>query len=152
MTQDSTGPAGWPGADLAALVSDWWKPFFSAPATLTQPILPGWTLGPSLTINNANSSAPQTEADVVQRHSYGRQLGRICDVLDVLIGNLGEGARDDKRVVSFVAMTQEISEVKLNAAVRRVNQLRADLISLKTARPQEYQRLRESLRSVLDQN
>jgi hypothetical protein len=150
MTQNPAGPAGWPGADLAALVSDWWKPFFSAPATLTQPILPGWTVGPSLTINHANSSAPQTEVEVVARHSYGRQLGRICDALDVLIGNLGEGARDDPRVASYLTMTREISEVKLDSAAQRVRQLQTDLGALKTARPQEYQQLRESLRAILE--
>ena len=150
MTQDPTGPARWPVADLAALASDWWKPFFSAPATLTQPILPGWTLGPNLTINNGNSSAPQTEAEVVQRHSYGRQLGRICDVLELLIDNLDEAGRDDDRVTSFRKMTREINEVKLDAAAQRVDQLRTDLATLKTARPREYRRLRKSLRAVLD--
>lgn len=56
----------------------WWRP---ALEVLEQPILPGWTFA----INNVNSSAPQTEAEVVAQHSYGRQLGRISDVLDLLL-------------------------------------------------------------------
>jgi hypothetical protein len=151
MPQDPTGPAGWPGADVAALVSDWWKPFFTAPTHLTQPILPGWTFGPNVTVNNGNSSSPQTELEVLQRHSYGRQLGRISDVLEVLISKLGAGARDDPRVTAFLEMAQEIDEVKLDAATSRVEQLQADLAALKDARPQEYRRLRESLQEVLDQ-
>ena len=51
------------------------------PQTLVQPILPGWTLN----VNAFNSSAPQTEAEIVQRHSYGRQLGRIAEALAALL-------------------------------------------------------------------
>ena len=58
-----------------------------APQSLTQPILPGWPI----TINGINSSAPQTEVEVVQHHSYGRQLGRVADALEALIEERGEG-------------------------------------------------------------
>jgi hypothetical protein len=153
MTQDPTGPAGWPGADLAALLSEWWRPFLSGsrPSVFaSQPILPGWTFGPNLTINAGNSSAPQTEVEVLRRHSYGRQLGRITDVLEVLVGNLGRGARDDQRVTSFLEMTEEIKAVKLDAAKQRVVQLKSDLATLKSADPNEYERLRAALRAALD--
>ena len=153
MTQEPTGPAGWPGADLAALLSEWWRPFMSGPRTSvfgSQPILPGWTFG-NLTINNDNSTAPQTEVEVLRRHSYGRQLGRINEVLEVLIGNLGEGARADQRLTSFREMTEEIKAVKLDAAKQRVEQLRSDLATLKSADPKQYRRLRDALRAALDE-
>ena len=67
------------GTDPAAWLRSWSAAF--APQNLAQPILPGWTFN----INSNNSSSPQTEAEVLQHHSYGRQLGRIADALAVLV-------------------------------------------------------------------
>jgi hypothetical protein len=125
----------------------WWTTFGLAPQSLTQPILPGWTI----TINGINSSAPQTEVEVVQRHSYGRQLGRMADALEALIEERGEGASRDERFMAFTTMKQEIDEIKLDAASTRIDELRTDLAALKVARPTEYRRLRDALRRVLDQ-
>jgi hypothetical protein len=62
-------------------ISDLW-PWLQPPVGIfSQPILPGWT--PTLNINSNNSTAPQTEMAVVEKHSYGRQLGRISDALRV---------------------------------------------------------------------
>lgn len=154
MTQDATGPAGWPGADLADLLSEWWRPFLfgSRPSMVaSQPILPGWTFG-NLTINADNSTAPQTELEVLRRHSYGRQLGRINEVLEVLIGTLGLRDGEDQRVTAFLTMTQEIRDAKREAAQQRVEQLRSDLATLKTADPKTYRRLRDALRAALDED
>lgn len=74
-----------------------------------------------------NSSAPQTEVEVVQRHSYGRQLGRMADALEALIEERGEGASSDERFTEFTTMKQEIDEIKLDAAATRIDQLHADL-------------------------
>ena len=139
---------GWPwaGIDPAAWMRNWWTTFGLAPQSLTQPILPGW----AITINGINSSAPQTEVEVVQRHSYGRQLGRMADALQALIDERGEGASSDPRFTEFATMKQEIDELKLDAAARRIEQLRADLAALKATRPTEYRRLRDALRGVLD--
>jgi hypothetical protein len=139
---------GWPwaGIDPAAWMRNWWTTFGLAPQTLTQPILPGW----AITINGINSSAPQTEVEVVQRHSYGRQLGRMADALQALIDERGGGASSDPRFTEFATMKQEIDELKLDAAARRIEQLRADLAALKATRPTEYRRLRDALRGVLD--
>ena len=61
---------------------DLWRPWLSTgPGTLVQPLLPGWTLN----LNSNNSTAPQTEANVVAKHSYGRQIGRISDALRALL-------------------------------------------------------------------
>jgi len=125
---------------------NWWTAFGLAPQSLTQPILPGW----AITINGINSSAPQTEVEVVQRHSYGRQLGRMADALQALIEERGDGASSDRRFTEFTTMKREIDEIKLDAAATRVEQLRADLAALKATRPTEYRRLRDALRGVLD--
>jgi hypothetical protein len=126
---------------------NWWTTFGLAPQSLTQPILPGWTI----TINGINSSAPQTEVEVVQRHSYGRQLGRMADALEALIEEHGERASSDQRFTEFIMMKQEIDEIKLDAAATRIDQLLADLAALKAARPTEYRRLHDALRRTLDQ-
>jgi hypothetical protein len=126
---------------------NWWTTLGLAPQSLTQPILSGWTLN----INGINSSAPQTEVEVVQRHSYGRQLGRMADALEALIEERGQGASSDERFREFTRMKQEIDEIKLDAAATRIDRLQADLTALKAARPTEYRRLRDALRRVLDQ-
>jgi hypothetical protein len=148
MSTESTSPGWpWPGIDPAAWMRNWWTTLGLAPQTLTQPILPGW----AITINGINSSAPQTEIEVVQRHSYGRQLGRMADAVQALIEERGEGAPDDERFKAFTKMKQEIDELKLDAAATRIDRLRDDLAALKAARPSEYLQLRDAMRRVLDQ-
>jgi hypothetical protein len=138
MSTQSAGDAAW----------DWWARMWPAPQRLTQPILPGWTVAPVVTINGVNSSAPQTEVDVVQKHSYGRQLGRLADAVQALIEDRDEPLTD-ARITAFTAMKHEIDDIKLDAATVRVEQLRADLATLRTARPDDYRRLREALRAAL---
>jgi hypothetical protein len=140
MSTDTSGLWPW----------NWWSGLSAAPQRLTQPILPGWTVAPVVTITGVNSSAPQTEAEVVQRHSYGRQLGRIADALQALIEERDAAAPDDPRLAAFTAMKSEIDDIKLDAAEARVDRLRADLADLKSERPAEYRRLRDALRDVLD--
>jgi len=52
----------------------------AAPDVLAQNINP-WTIN----INSNNSSAPGTEQRILARHSYGRQLGRLMDAVDLLV-------------------------------------------------------------------
>jgi hypothetical protein len=59
--------------------------------------------------------------EVIQRHSYGRQLGRMADALQALIEDRGQGAPDDDRFKEFTRMKQEIDEIKLDAAATRVD-------------------------------
>jgi len=149
MTADSPNPP-WPGADPAAWMRLWSTMFSPVPQSLTQPILPGWTVAPVLNITSGNSSSPQTEAEILQRHSYGRQLGRIADALEALVEERGEEAPADQRFVQFIEMKKEIDTIKLEAAGERVDRLRADLVALKASRPAEYRRLRDELRRALD--
>jgi hypothetical protein len=145
MTEESVRPWSWPPSDWLRAWTSWFPP---APQSLNQPILPGWTLAPVLNVNSANSTAPQTEAEIVQRHSYGRQLGRISDALEALIEL--SGAAEDKRLTEFIAMKQEIDALKLDASAARIEQLIKDLAALKEARPDDYRRLRDPLRRALD--
>ena len=81
MTTTAAPSFAWGGIDPAEWIRSWQMAWRGAPDTSVQPILPGWTLN----LNSNNSSSPQTEVDVVAKHSYGRQIGRMADVLEALV-------------------------------------------------------------------
>src|SRR3954453_15681944 len=97
----SLNPAGW---------LDAWGTGRGAPPNLIQPILPGLNLGPILTVNENNSTAPLTEAAIVQQQSYGRQLGTLIDALQALIEHPNDS--EDQRIKAFLKMAGEIAEIK----------------------------------------
>lgn len=133
-----------PTWDPTSWLKQWSAAMQLAPNTLVQPILPGWTLN----VNAFNSSAPQTEADVVSKHSYGRQLGRISEALAILVDARDPKGADD-RFDDFRTMTAEIGEIKAGNAIARVNRLLADLDLLKVLRPEEHARLKDELKKRL---
>jgi hypothetical protein len=154
-TNDPSTPSWpWNPADPAEWLRSWSNAMRSVPQSLpqslTQAINPGWNFGPTLNINSGNSSAPQTEVDVLQHHSYGRQLGRISEALEALIKERAKTAPVNKRFGEFLEMKAEIDKVKLDTAEARVDALRADLAALKKSRPAEYQRLKVALRQALE--
>jgi hypothetical protein len=116
-----------------------------APNYLDQPILPGWTFN----INSNNSSSPQTEAQVVAKHSYGRQLGRMADVLELLVVERYGKAPQEKKLTDFLSMKHEIDDVKREAAAARLEQIPKDLALIKMHDEQQYTRLREALLQAL---
>ena len=144
-----TRPASLPDWSAAA-AGEWTRKLTlamrGATSVWSQPILPGWTFN----INSNNSAAPQTEAEVLQRYSYGRQLGRISDALFALIHELAPQREGDTAFEPFVTMKHHIDELKSAAAAGRVDQLRADLLSIKAENRPEYERIRQSLRRALD--
>jgi hypothetical protein len=133
-----------PAWDPASWLKQWSAAMQLAPNTLVQPILPGW----SLNVNAFNSSAPQTEADVLQKHSYGRQLGRISDALEILV-QVRDPKGIDGRFDDFRHMKAEIDAIKAGNAEARVTRLLADLDLLKVLRPEVHARLREELKKRL---
>ena len=150
-TNDTPSPSWpWTPADPAEWLRSWSEAMRSVPQSLTQAINPGWSFGPSFTLNSGNSSAPQTEVEVLQRHSYGRQLGRISEALELLIEERARSSPKDKRADDFLKMKAEIDAVKLDAAAARVDSLRSDLAALKKSRPAEYKKLKDALRRALD--
>jgi hypothetical protein len=68
------------------------------------------------TVNLGRSSAPEVEADILENvGSYGRQLGRISEVLEVLVARLPrEALTEDERaaVEDFSAQMREIKRIK----------------------------------------
>ena len=141
MSTDTPRPSFFgAGAEWADAVRRWWAP---APV-IDQPILPGWTFA----LNNVNSTAPQTETDVVARHSYGRQLGRLNDIVALLLRDRPD-LSETPAGVAFREMLAEIDAVKLEAAATRVEQLQKDLATLRSASPQRYDELRTALLNQL---
>ena len=139
-TQWFTWPLQYTEAFLAALPK-------GAPDYLTQTINP-WTVN----INSNNSSAPDTEQTVLSRHSYGRQLGRVSDVVSLLVEQLEArepALADDKRVAQFRELQTEIEAIKLKAAERRLERIAADLEALRGADEQAYERVKARLRELV---
>ena len=121
----------------------------AAPDSLAQNINP-WTM--TVAVNSYNSSAPDTEQTVLARHSYGRQLGRLSDVMSLLLEELEarDPARaDDKRVALFRELQSEIETIKLEAARRRLGRIATDLEALRGADAEAYERLKARLRELV---
>ncbi len=108
-------------------------PMFKLPLSgdVTQTINP-WTAVFSPTIGQwglvnitiGQSSAPEVEADVLTDVAgYGKQLGRIGDVLAVLLKHLPRDAaltsEDSAAIDSFTQMLADIDAVKRRCARRR---------------------------------
>lgn len=120
-------------------------PWFGvAPQSLNQPINPGWTFGNIITIDNANSSAPEIEREVVARHSYGRQLGRLIDAVGALV-EATPSIADDKRIEEFRGLAAQIDKIKEEAAPQRVERLRRELQEVKDSDEKGWTELRKAL-------
>jgi hypothetical protein len=145
MSATELHPFPWSGIDPAAWLRPWQAVWRGAPDNLVQPILPGWTFN----INGINSSSPQTEARIVARHSYGRQIGRMAEALEALVVEKYGTDPDDERLADFLAMKREIDQVKQDAAAGRLAQISRDLALLKLRDEAEYERLRDALRDAL---
>ena len=145
MATTDTTRFSWSGIDPAEWLRTWQTVWRGAPDNLVQPILPGWTFN----INSANSTSPQTEAEVVARHSYGRQIGRMADALELVLVEKHGSAPTDKRLADFLDMKRDIDQVKQDAAAARIEQITKDLALLKTRDEAQYARLRDALREAL---
>jgi len=129
-----------PAFSSVPLTPRWWLNLLGlaswAPRNLVQPILPGW-FDPTVIINEANSSAPPTEAAILEAHSYGRQLGRISDAVEALIEK-AKLAGNDRRISDFKKMEKEIVDIKRRASQASARRILADLASLKDSNEEEY--------------
>ncbi|MBT2300717.1 hypothetical protein J7E70_09600 [Variovorax paradoxus] len=129
--------------------ASWWKwPMQQwswpalAPQQLSQPINSGWSL---VSVNYNNSSAPDIERDVLQQHSYGRQIGRLMDAVSALAERLPATARADKRIVDFETLAHEVECIKQSARLPRVERLQKELDALRREDPNAYKRLKATL-------
>jgi len=143
--------------DPADWVASWYRlwqemyarvnPFVSmAPQVLTQPILPGWMFANSINVTEENSASPETEGAIVSKYSYGRQLGRIIDVLGELIDKWPGGAPDDSSVRQFAKLRDGIEEIK----TQRISHAISELAEMKDRNRDEYERLVAKLQEILE--
>lgn len=122
--------------------------FGLAPGQLTQPINPGWSFG-NLIVNEQNSSAPEVERAVVARESYGRQIGRLVDAMQVVLHELASrhpALQRNEKVQAFEQLAADVEDIKKAAAAQRVARLKRDLESLKKSDPAAWKALLASQR------
>jgi hypothetical protein len=103
----------------------------TAHSNLSQSILPGWSF---FTVNEGNSSAPDTERRIVAQDSYGRQIGRLMDVVEILVKEAEKSnpaLKGDKCVKDLADLKARIDEAKQDAQKARQDRLIEDLLALK---------------------
>jgi hypothetical protein len=131
------GPSSWWGWPL----QQWNWPAL-APQQLTQPINPGWSL---VSVTHNNSSAPEIERDVLQQHSYGRQIGRLMEAVSALAERLPSSARADERIAEFEALALDVERIKQSARLPRIERLQKELDALRREDPKAYSQLKSKL-------
>ncbi len=115
----STWPSTWPAS------------------TLSQSILPGWSL---FTVNETNSTDPATEQRVLAGNSYGRQIGRMMDVVEELV-KATPGVAGTKAGLKFEDLRVEVQAAKDDAKADRLKKLMDDLRALKEDDPKAFKDL-----------
>jgi hypothetical protein len=145
MAAGDTPGFPWTGIAPADWVRAWQAVWRAAPDNLSQPILPGWTFN----INSSNSTAPHNEVDLVAQHSYGRQIGRPLDALELRSEERYAKAPVNKRFSDFLTMRREIDNVKQDTAATRVERIVKDLAPLKAQDQEQYMRLRGASQEAL---
>jgi len=133
---------GWPSWMMNALGS---SVSALAPQSLSQPILPGWSFGNLITVTETNSNSPEMERDIVAQESYGRQLGRVIDALEVLVHERPESAAKHPALDDFLSLSQKINEIKSRSSASRIERIKADLARLKKDSPDDYHRIASAL-------
>ena len=115
----------------------WFDPSTWPSNTFSQSILPGWSL---FTVNENNSSDPATEQRIVAGNSYGRQIGRMMDVLDELVKANPSVAQSDAGI-AFEKLRKDVQAAKEGAKTDRLTKLMADLRALKKDDPKVFKDL-----------
>ena len=123
----------------------WWNPQAWVPRTLTQPILPGWTFGNVVTVNERNSRSPDTEREIVAEHSYGRQLGRVTEAVLALIEERPKDLPPKREYEQLIELHHQIEDIKLRFAAARVARLESELDGLRVESPEDYRRIAAKL-------
>ena len=120
--------------------------FFSPwlPQSVDERFNNGWTFG-NLYVTLNNSRAPEVEREVVSRHSYGRQIGRLTDAVVAIAKEAGLSA--DPKVEPLVQLAKEIEEIKARVKRRRCDELLLELKDLKKTNPKAWSDLLKAVGS-----
>ncbi|WP_443748760.1 hypothetical protein [Asticcacaulis solisilvae] len=107
----------------------WWADALKlAPTNLNQSILPGWSF---MTINENNSTSPETEQYVLARHSYGRQIGRMMDLVAEMANEASPEIKKSDAYRKFNDVVTDVDKAKKEAAGIRRQRLLEELTALK---------------------
>jgi hypothetical protein len=114
-----------------------------------------------ININNVRAGDPELEQRIIEDvASYGRQLGRIMEVLDVVIGQLGLGQRTDltaderHALQDFSDLVRHVQALKGDSGTPRLtvaelDRMVDDLRALKREDAPTYRRMADRLRDTL---
>ncbi|HSW06872.1 hypothetical protein [Aquabacterium sp.] len=148
MSQDSIPPAagfGWPWTVSWPMPGGGSAPQFTfAPERLWQPINPGWSFG-NLIVNQQNSSAPEVEQAVVSQVSYGKQIGKLIDAIEVLI-EAAPAVSKVPAIEEFGKLVDKIKDIKKASMHQRLDRLREELEALKAHDQSAWQQLAAALK------
>ena len=108
----------------------WWADALKlAPTNLNQSILPGCSF---LTINETKSTSPETEQYVLAKHSYGRQIGRMMDLVAEMAKDASPEIKASKAYKKFNDVVTDVNDAKKEAAGIRRQRLLEELSALKS--------------------
>lgn len=125
---------------MGAVPSPLWPwPASWAPQWLDQRFNNGWTFG-NVIVTTQNSSAPEVEREVVSRHSYGRQIGRLVEAVAVIAKQV-PGATAKPEVKALLELCEAVRRIKEEAKDRRSNELLDELKALKRNDPKAWAEL-----------
>jgi hypothetical protein len=132
------------------LVAQVWARLGLTPETLTQAINPWNTV---VNINSNNSAAPEIERAVLTKYSYGRQLGRLNDVVALLVKRLEDSkpslsSEEERAIAQFTALEGDVDKMKKAGLALRVGRVVDDLESLRRSDPVAFGKLTERLRKL----
>jgi hypothetical protein len=114
-----------------------------------------------ININNVRAGDPEVERRIIEDvASYGRQLGRIMEALDVVIGHLRLGERTDltaderHALQDFSDLVRQVQALKGDGGPPRLTSAQLDrmldvLRALKRQDPLTFQRMADRLREVI---
>lgn len=75
-----------------------------------------------ININLARTPAPEMEQSILEEvGSYGRQIGRIADALDVLLGTLDKAKLDEPQLQAVMAFREQLQQVRAIKAMGKAS-------------------------------
>ena len=107
-----------------------------APDNLNQPILSGSLFAHTINITERNSSFPELERDIVEKISYGKQLGVLTDALVELLDN-----RSDRSKNKLIEQYNTIKEIKSLKKSERISRIKTELENIKVLSSEDYDAL-----------
>ncbi len=129
-----------------------WAPQIHFPfsGSVAQRIAPStdWFFG-AIDADAGNGRIEQKAFDIA---SYGRQLGLLTEVLlDIAERQPPESAKGVESLVRLCAIKAQIDLLKRQSPADTLQRLINDLRDLREQHPDDYPRIREQLRSLLDE-